>query len=143
MGIMGTLTLEHLAETKENQSIIFIHSHPGIVRTGNLFRGLKEGSWGSWMAAIFMDPILMLLAYSFQESGERYLYQVTSGAFGGRGPALPGVTGRTTRGEHTGGLFLVSYKCDTVMNEKELAKLRVTAGEAVRAKVQQIIGPYI
>jgi len=143
MGIMGTLTLERLAETKENQSIVFIHSYPGIVRTGNLFRGWKEGSWGPWMAAIFLDPILMLLAYSFKESAERHLYQVMSGTFGGRGPTLPGIIGRTTRGEHTGGLFLVNPKCDTVMNEKELANLRVTAREAVWAKTHQIIGPYI
>lgn len=143
MGIMGTLTLERLAETKENQSIVFIHSYPGIVRTGNLFRGWKEGSWGPWMAAIFLDPLLMLFAYSFKESAERHLYQVTSGAFGGRGPTLPDIIGRTTRREHTGGLFLVNRKCDTIMNEKELAKLRVTAREAVWAKAHQIIGPYI
>ena len=143
MGIMGTLTLESLAETKENQSVVFLHSYPGIVRTGNLFRGWKEGSLGPWMAAIFLDPILMLFAYSFKESAERYLYQATSGAFGGRGPTLPGVQGRTTRGEHTGGLFLVNQRCDTVMNEKELAKLRVSAQEAVWAKAHEVIGPYI
>ncbi|KAF2110244.1 hypothetical protein BDV96DRAFT_668779 [Lophiotrema nucula] len=144
MGIMGTLTLERLAEAKENQSIVFIHSYPGIVRTGNLFRGWKEGSWGSWMAAIFFDPILMLVAYSFKESAERHLYQVTSGTFGGkRGPILPGIVGRTTRGEQAGGLFLVNYKCDTVLNEKELAKLRVTAQEIVWRKAHQIISPYV
>jgi len=140
---MNTLTLERLAETKENYSITFIHSCPGQVRTGNLYRGFKEGSWGSWMAAIFMDPILMLLAYSFEEAAERYLYQVTSGTFGGNGPRPPGITGRTTRGEETGGLFLINRYCDTVMNEKELAKLRVSAQERVCAKVQEIIGPYV
>ncbi|KAF1846533.1 uncharacterized protein K460DRAFT_314051 [Cucurbitaria berberidis CBS 394.84] len=143
MGIMGTLTLERLAEAKENHSIVFIHSHPGIVRTGNLFRGWGEGSWGPWFAAIFMDPILMLIAFSFKESAERYLYQVTSGAFGGRGPTLPGIVGQTTRGEHTGGLFLVNRTCDAVMNEKELAKLRVTAQEAVWEKAHQVISPYV
>ncbi|KAF2875856.1 hypothetical protein BDV95DRAFT_562768 [Massariosphaeria phaeospora] len=143
MGIMGTLTLERLAEAEENQSVVFIHSHPGIVRTGNLFRGWGEGWWGPWFAAIFMDPILMLLAFSLKESAERYLYQVTSGAIGGKGPTLPGIVGRTTRGEPSGGLFLVSKKCDTVKNEKQLAKLRVTAQDAVWAKVRQIITPYV
>ncbi|CAO2649322.1 Nn.00g067070.m01.CDS01 [Neocucurbitaria sp. VM-36] len=143
MGIMGTLALERLAEERENQSIVFIHSHPGIVRTGNLFRGWEEGSWGPWLSAVFFDPILMLFAFSFKESAERYLYQVTSGTFGGKGPTLPGIVGRTTRGELTGGLFLVSKNCDTVMNEKELAKLRVTAREVVWTKAQDIIGPYI
>jgi len=144
MSIMGTLTLERLAETKENHAITFIHSYPGMVKTGNLYRGWGEGSWGPWMATIFINPILTLLAYSFKESAERYLYQVTSGTFGGRGPVLPGgIKGRTTRGEHTGGLFLVDHKCDAVMNEKELAKLRVTAQEAVWEKVHQILTPYV
>ncbi|KAH7361245.1 hypothetical protein BKA66DRAFT_573592 [Pyrenochaeta sp. MPI-SDFR-AT-0127] len=143
MLIMGTLTLERLAERKENHSIVFIHSYPGIVRTGNLFRGWGEGSWGPWMAAIFMDPILMLFAFSFDESAERHLYQATSGAFGGRGPTIPGIVGQTTRGEHVGGLFLVNQRCDTVMNEKELAKLRQTAQEAVWTKAHQIVNPYI
>lgn len=140
---MGTLTLERLAEKTENQSIVWIHSYPFIVRTGNLFRGWKEGSWGPWIAAVLMDPILMLFAFSFKESAERYLYQVTSGAFGGRGPTLPGITGRTTRGEHKGGLFLVNHKCDSVMNGKELGKLRIKAQDAVWEKAHQIIGPYV
>lgn len=143
MGIMGTLTLERLAERKENQSIVFIHSHPGIVKTGNLFRGWGEGSWGPWLCGVFFDPILMLFAFSLKESAERYLYQITSGTFGGKGPTLPGVSGRTTRGENTGGLFLVSKHCDAVMNEKELAQLRVTAQYIVWEKVYNIISPYI
>lgn len=143
MAIMGTLTLERLAEIEENKSIVFIHSYPGIVRTGNLFRGWNEGSWGPWLAAIFIDPILMLWAYSFKESAERYVYQVTSGTYGGKGPTIPGIVGQTTRGEHKGGLFLVNHNCDTVMNEKELAKLRITAQEAVWVKAHEILGKYI
>ncbi|KAF2831568.1 hypothetical protein CC86DRAFT_140909 [Ophiobolus disseminans] len=143
MGTMGTLTLERLAEKKANESVTFIHSHPGIVRTGNLYRGFTEGSWGWFMATWIMDPIMVLLAYSFEESAERYLYQVTSGAFGGQGPMLPGITGLTTRGEKTGGLFLVNQYCDTVMNARELAKLRVSAQSVVWEKVHEIIGPYI
>lgn len=143
MGIMGTLTLERLAETKENHSVVFIHSHPGVVRTGNLFRGWQEGSWGLWAVTYFFDPILRLLAYTSDESAQRHLYQATSGTFGGKGPKLPGIEGRTTRGELTGGLFPVSYKCDTVMNETEMAKLREKAQDAVWAKTHEILGPYI
>ncbi len=39
---MATLALERLAEMPENRNIVFIHAHPGIVRTGNLFRGCKQ-----------------------------------------------------------------------------------------------------
>jgi hypothetical protein len=144
MGMMNTLTLERIAEKSENVSIVFIHSHPGIVRTGNLFRGWKEGSWGPCLCAVLFDPILMLVAMSFEESAERYLYQVTSGAFGGDGPKLDGILmGRTTKGEEKGGLFLVSRKCDAVMNEKEMEKLRIKAQDAVWEKVHEIIGPYV
>jgi hypothetical protein len=144
MGMMNTLTLERISEKPENESIVFIHSHPGIVRTGNLFRGWKEGSWGPWLCAILLDPILMLIAISFEESGQRYLYQVTSGVFGGNGPKPDGIlAGRMTRGKKKGGLFLVSRKCDVVMNENEMAKLTVKAQDAVWEKVHEIIGPYV
>jgi hypothetical protein len=51
--------------------------------------------------------------------------------------------GRTTKGEEKGGLFLVSRKCDAVMNEKEMEKLRIKAQDAVWEKVHEIIGPYV
>jgi hypothetical protein len=136
---MGTLTLERLAEMPENQGIVFVHSHPGIVRTGNVYRGWKEGAWGPWL----MDPVLMLFAFSWEESAARHLYLVTSGTLGGLGPELQGSLGQTTRGEERGGLFLVNRHCDTVRNEKELSKLRTTAGDAVWMKVQEIISPHI
>jgi hypothetical protein len=97
VGIMGTLTLEQFAEMPENQDIVFIHCHPGIVRTGNLFRGFKEGSWGPWLSAVLMDPILWLAAYTEEEAAERYLFQITSGAFGGTGTELEGAVGKRTR----------------------------------------------
>ncbi|KAH3911698.1 hypothetical protein HBH56_127370 [Parastagonospora nodorum] len=143
VGMMNTLTLEKLAEEPENAEIVFIHSHPGIVRTGNLFRGWDEGSWGPWLSAIFFDPILRLVAISFEESAERYLYQVTSEAFGGKGPKGGGVVGKTTRGKESGGLFLVNRKCDAVANEKEMVKLRAKAGDVVWDTVQGIVRPYI
>ncbi|KAF2659741.1 hypothetical protein K491DRAFT_590380 [Lophiostoma macrostomum CBS 122681] len=144
MGAMNTLFLERLAEDPKNSSITFMHSHPGIVRTGNVFRGWAEGGWGIWMATVFMDPLLRLIAFSDEESAERYLYQITSGAFGGQGVRIEGAeSGQTTKGKVAGGLFLVGRYCDAVMNEKEMAKLRVTAQEKVWEKTYQIIGPSV
>jgi hypothetical protein len=88
MGMMNTLTLERIAEKSENVSIVFIHSHPGIVRTGNLFRGWKEGSWGPCLCAVLFDPILMLVAMSFEESAERYLYRLLAAHLEGMGRSL-------------------------------------------------------
>jgi hypothetical protein len=56
---------------------------------------------------------------------------------------VEGIVGRTTRGETKGGLFIVNRTCDTVMNETELAKLRVSAAEKVEAKVRKILRPYV
>jgi hypothetical protein len=142
MGIMGTLTLERLAEMPENGGVVFMHTQ-ARVRTGNLYRGLKEGSWGYWLGAGLLDPIVWLLSYSEGEAAERYLYQVTSAAFGGKGVVLERVVGKTTRGEDKGGLFLVHTTCDTVMNEKGLKKLRVNAQEKIWAKMQEIVGPFV
>jgi hypothetical protein len=86
---------------------------------------------------------LNALDLQHEESAERHLYHATSGAFGGRGPVLPGIEGRTTRDKRTGGLFLVIHKCDTTMNEKELQRLRVTAQEVVWENARQIIGPHV
>ncbi|KAF2022399.1 NAD(P)-binding protein [Aaosphaeria arxii CBS 175.79] len=142
-GVMCTLTLERLAEKNENHDIVFIHSHPHIVRTGNLYRSWNPGSWGLWFATWFIDPLLMLIAYTFKESAERHLYLVTSGRFGGNGPKIPDIAGTTTRGQLKGGLFLANHKCDTVKNEKELVKLRSMAQNKVWDTTYDIIGPYI
>jgi hypothetical protein len=142
MTMMNTLTLERYAEMPENHGITFLHNNPGIVRTGNLYRGFDPGSWGSWAAALLMDPVLMVVGFSFEESTMRHVYQVTSGTFGGKGPRVPGVTGLTTRGMEKGGLFLVNGKCDVINNEWQLVRLRERGAEAVKAKVEEIIGPY-
>jgi NAD(P)-dependent dehydrogenase (short-subunit alcohol dehydrogenase family) len=76
MGNMNTLALERIAQMPENKNIVFMHCHPGGVRTGNLFRGFQEGSWGSWLAATFMDPVIWLMAYGEEEAAERVYYWV-------------------------------------------------------------------
>ncbi|CAG5179230.1 uncharacterized protein ALTATR162_LOCUS9098 [Alternaria atra] len=145
MGNMNTLALERIAEMPENKNIVFMHCHPGSVRTGNLFRGFQEGSWGSWLAAVFMDPVIWLMAYTEEEAAERYLYQITSAAFGGKGVPLGAdvVEGKNTKGERDGSLFLVHHTCETTLNEKKLKKLRVSAQDKVWVKTQEIIGPYV
>ncbi|KAG9189654.1 hypothetical protein G6011_06522 [Alternaria panax] len=145
MGNMNTLALERIAEMPENKNIVFMHCHPGSVRTGNLFRGFQEGSWGSWLAATFMDPVIWLMAYREEEVAKRYLYQITSAAFGGKGIPLGAgvVEGKTTKGKREGSLFLVHHTCETTLNEKKLKKLRVSAQDKVWVKTQEIVGSYV
>ncbi|KAI4647082.1 uncharacterized protein J4E78_009057 [Alternaria triticimaculans] len=142
---MTTLSLERLAGIPENNNIVFIHASPGSVRTGNLFRGFKEGSWGSWAAWMFMDPVIRIMTYREEEAGERYVYQITSAAFGGKGvPLREGVAeGKNTVGQKDGGLFLIWHTCETTLNEKPLARLRASgAQDKVWAKTQEIVGPH-
>jgi len=142
---MATLSLERLAAMPENKNIVFIHAAPGSVRTGNLFRGFKEGSWGSWAAWMFMDPVIRLMTYREEEAGARYLYQITSAAFGGKGvPLREGIEeGKNTVGQKDGGLFLIWHTCETTLNEKPLARLRASgAQDKVWAKTQEIVGPH-
>ena len=145
MGNMNTLALERIAQMPENKNIVFMHCHPGGVRTGNLFRGFQEGSWGSWLAATFMDPVIWLMAYGEEEAAERYLYQITSAAFGGKGILLGAgvVAGKNTKGGREGSLFLVHHTCETTLNEEKLKKLRVSAQDKVWIKTQEIVGPYV
>jgi hypothetical protein len=141
MGVMNSLALEQLADEPDNSNIVFIHAYPGIVRTGNLFRGWIEGSWGLWAAGWLIDPVLRLFAFTYKEAGERYVFQATAAAFGGKG--VEGVQGKNTRGGTTGGLYLVGRNCDITMNEKEMKKLRVKAKDAVWVKTKEIVGPYV
>jgi hypothetical protein len=145
MGNMNTLALERIAQMPENKNIVFMHCHPGGVRTGNLFRGFQEGSWGSWLAATFMDPVIWLMAYGEEEAAERYLYQITSAAFGGKGIPLGAgvIAGKDTKGGREGSLFLVHHTCETTLNEEKLRKLRVSAQDKVWIKTQEIVGPYV
>ncbi|CAI9633271.1 hypothetical protein GT037_009670 [Alternaria burnsii] len=145
MSNMNTLALERIAQMPENRNIVFMHCHPGGVRTGNLFRGFQEGSWGSWLAATFMDPVIWLMAYREEEAAERYLYQITSAAFGGKGIPLGAgvVAGKNTEGSREGSLFLVHHTCETTLNEEKLKKLRVSAQDKVWIKTQEIVGPYV
>ena len=140
---MLSVTMEQLAE--DNGNVTFIHAAAGFVSTGNLQRGWR----GRWVFQLVMNvvlaPLYLLWAFSIEESRERMLYVVTSAKYGGHGvPLGEGVPpGLTTRGEETGGLFLVTYKCGTTANEKVFAKLRKEAKGRILAKTAEVLQPYL
>ncbi|KAB5546888.1 hypothetical protein GE09DRAFT_194160 [Coniochaeta sp. 2T2.1] len=139
---MLTMTLEQLAE--ENRDVTFIHAYPGLVNTGNLQRGWR----GRWILQILMNivvaPFFLFWAFTIEESRQRMLYIATSAKYGGRGvPQDDGVLpGLTTRGEETGGLFMVGHMCATMADEKLLTTLRRDAKERIWAKTVEVLGPY-
>lgn len=138
--MLNTLGLDKLAE--ENPNVTFIHSWPGWVDTGNVWRGIEPGSITSWLVWLFLQPLIRLLSFSDDDSGQRHLFQSTSAAFGGRGITWQGKTGVNSQNKEENGLFLVNYKCDCTPNAKVIPQLREKAREKAWNHTQQILQPY-
>ncbi|RGP75388.1 short chain dehydrogenase reductase family [Fusarium sporotrichioides] len=138
---MNTLFLEHLAN--ENSNVTFVHSCPGWVNTGNVRRGLDPNTILAWIIWLFLEPLISILSFSDEESGQRYLFQSTSAAFGGRGTTWSGEVGVNSHGEKDNGLFLVTSKCDCTLNSKTVAVLRETAQKRVVDHTKEVLGPFL
>lgn len=145
---MNTLGLEVLA--RENKAVTFLHSWPGIVSTGNVWRGVQDkNSVLGWVIWLVVEPLIWLIGRSEEECGERYLFQCTSGYYGGsaeKTTAWSGKRGGSTEGtneQEGAGLFLVNYKCDCTPNEANMKLLREKAQKKVWDHTMQVLGPYI
>ncbi|KEY73929.1 hypothetical protein S7711_07771 [Stachybotrys chartarum IBT 7711] len=137
---MTTVTLDKIAN--ENPNVTFIHSAPGWVNTGNVNRGNPNWLMG-WFVSLVLEPLIAMFSFSDEESSQRYLFQSTSAAFGGRGVPWTGQPGVNTRGTSDDGLFLVSSKCDCISNAKTLGVLRETAQEKVWEHTLETFQPYL
>ncbi|OBT71228.1 hypothetical protein VF21_09892 [Pseudogymnoascus sp. 05NY08] len=140
---MNSTTMEKLAT--ENPGVTFIHSCPGWVNTGNVNRGLDASlTIKSWLVWLFLEPLIGLFSFSDEESGQRYLFQSTSAAFGGRGVPWKGKAGvNTLMKTAEDGLFLVTSKCDTTPNAKVMPVLREKSQGKIWDHTQEILGPYL
>lgn len=138
---MNTTTLEKLAN--ENPKVTFIHSWPGWVNTGNVRRGAYPGPIMAWFIWLILEPLIGLLAFSDDESGQRHLFQCTSAAYGGRGIPWKGKPGATSLGKQADGLFLVNYKCDCTPNAKVMPLLREKAQEKIWDHTREVLRPYL
>ncbi|KAF7546191.1 hypothetical protein G7046_g9370 [Stylonectria norvegica] len=142
-GGLNTTTLDKLAA--DNPGMTFLHSWPGWVNTGNAGRGISDpNSLAAWLVWLFLEPLLKVVSIRDEDSGQRYLFQSTSAAFGGRGVPWMGKPGVNTAGK-TGdaGLFLVNYKCGSTPNAKVVAVLREKAQAKVWEHTQKVLGPYL
>lgn len=139
---MMTTTMEVLAGA--NPGVAFVHSMPGWVDTGNVHRGVDPGSLTGWLVWLFLGPLVGLLAIAPEVSGQRYLFQSTSAAFGGRGVPWSGEPGVNSLGKkQENGLFLVGHKADCTTNAKNLAKLREQAQGPIWDHTQNVLRPYM
>jgi hypothetical protein len=138
---MNTLFLEYLAN--ENSNVTFIHSCPGWVNTGNVRRGLDPDTILAWAIWLLLEPLIAILSFSDEESGQRHLFQSTSAAFGGRGTPWDKEVGVNSHGEHKNGLFLVTSKCDCTLNSKTVGFLRETAQARVVDHTKEVLKPFL
>jgi NAD(P)-dependent dehydrogenase (short-subunit alcohol dehydrogenase family) len=139
---MNTMALEILANN--NAHVTFIHSCPGWVNTGNVYRGLDATSWVmSWLVTLMLNPLIYLMSFSDDESGQRHLYQCTSAAFGGRGVPWHGRQALNSYEKPDNGLFLVSPKCNSTPNARVVSQLREQVQEKIWNHTQNVLQPYL
>lgn len=119
-----TLSLRRIAEGKENSGIVFIHAHPGMVKTD-----LFKKSWGDKYdpdSGPLLLPTTHIAKYTSEEAGERSLYLAMSAEYGGAGVALQ--SGRqaaeTLAHERSGSLFAISSMLKYLQPDKMLAELQ-------------------
>lgn len=96
--------------------------------------------WFVWMT---INPLIKLLTYSDDETGQRYLFQMTNAAYGGHGVAIVGKPGVNSRNQPANGLFLLNHRCDCTPNAKTMYTLRKDAKQKIWDHTQMILKPYL
>jgi NAD(P)-dependent dehydrogenase (short-subunit alcohol dehydrogenase family) len=139
---MTTAAMERLADDTPN--VTFIHSVPGSVDTGNVWRGVDSpNSVKAWLVWLFLEPLIRLFSFSSEESAQRHLFQSTSAAFGGRGVRWEGKPGSNSRENNAVGLFLVNQKCDCTTNAKAVSAIRQNAKVKIWDHTLEALNPYL
>lgn len=131
-----TLTLARLAE--ENPDVVFIFNLPGLVPTDIHAGGKLDGLLGK--------VVMFLLATSIEDAGEKCVYLLTSGRFGGKGVEVKnGKTGvLTMKKTESGALFCVNDKLEGVQQEKVMAELKSQdVGGKVWKRLQEVLASYL
>ncbi|CZR68658.1 uncharacterized protein PAC_18557 [Phialocephala subalpina] len=137
-GTLTTLAMTHLAAEPANRNIVFIHNHPGEVKTEILRNG-----WGVKPAGM---PVSAKTGMNPEMSGERSLYLISSAQFSGKGASLlkDVAGGLTVSKTDSGALFLVDEKIECIQQDEVLGKLELrNAKETVWRKMQEMLAPYL
>jgi NAD(P)-dependent dehydrogenase (short-subunit alcohol dehydrogenase family) len=116
-----TLSLKRFAEKPENDGIVFIHAHPGLVTT-DLFRK----SWGDQWDDNGYTPSSGPFSQSTpEEAGQKALYLVTSAEYGGNGVGMPDgrSAGSTLNNQPRGSLFSVNDVMVGIHQDEVLGEL--------------------
>lgn len=139
---LNTVFLDKVAS--EHPDVTFIHAWPGMVNTGNVWRGLHASqSILYWLIWGLLNPLIRLISSTDEVAGQRNLFLCTSAAFGGRGVPWTGETGTSTLGKSDEGLFLANYKCDSTPNTKVISVLRERATAKVWEHTHKVLRPHM
>jgi NAD(P)-dependent dehydrogenase (short-subunit alcohol dehydrogenase family) len=139
---LNTVFLDKLAS--EHPDVTFVYSWPGMVNTGNVWRGLdKSQTILYWLIWGLLNPLIHLISSTDEEAGQRHLFLCTSAAFGGRGVPWQGKAGTSTLGKRDEGLFLANYKCESTPNAKVIPVLREKATAKVWEHTREVLRPYM
>lgn len=109
-----TLSLEAIAKTAPE--VAFVHSYPGSVQTP-LMKGIT--GWIGVLVRAVMSVLGRWLLVPIEESGERHLYEVTSGVFaareGGAGGEVIGEGVELAKGSDGrvgSGVYSIGWDCE-------------------------------
>ncbi|KAK4450442.1 hypothetical protein QBC34DRAFT_484386 [Podospora aff. communis PSN243] len=139
---LNSVVMDRLAE--ENPEVVFLHAWPGWVDTGNVHRGVREGTvWGVFVRWV-LAPLIGLVAIRNEVAAQRYLFEATSAYYGGGGVEWRGKGGVNVKGEEgRNGLFLVNYKGECTPNLKAMESLRENAREKVWEHTMRVLDQYL
>lgn len=139
---LNTLALGHLAAQPPNKKIVFIHNHPGIVKTE-----IFKNGWGEKPFDPQLIPDVFQTGMSPEMSGERSLYLITSSQFGGKGVPLSENfvgCGLTIAKTESGALFCVDDHIECVQQESVIGQLKSqNADVKIWEETMKVLAPYL
>jgi len=139
---LNTVALDKIAE--ENPDVVFVHAWPGWVNTGNVHRGVKEGTVWAWVVKWLLAPLIGAVSIRDETAAQRYLFEATSAHYGGGGVVWKGKAGVNVKGEEgKNGLFLVNFRANCTPNLKVVSALREKARAKVWEHTMEVLAPYL
>ncbi|KAH8589547.1 hypothetical protein B0O99DRAFT_523037 [Bisporella sp. PMI_857] len=143
-GTMTSSCLKRIAEEPENQDVIIIHNHPGLVST-EIFKKSWGGKLDEDAAGESLHIPEDLTRITPQEAGERSLYVITSAKYGGNGvPMSEGQKGGlSVKGTTRGSLLCVGDKLETLQLDLLDSLEKSGAADVIWDKTDELIRDYL
>ncbi|KAM0335429.1 hypothetical protein ACHAQA_000475 [Verticillium albo-atrum] len=142
---MVTLSMKRFAEKSENEGVVFIHAHPGLVAT-DLMRKSWGDQWSEQVAGGGGPPPGTFSRSTPEEAGQKALYLLTSAEYGGNGVSVPDgrAAGSTVGHKSRGSLFSVNDVMEGLHQDDLFAKLEAQgAPDAVWDYTVKTVDPWL